>query len=172
MHGTRDNQTSLYMVPLKPERNENMTEVKIPDRHFAGSLYESKSKADLCTFLHIMLWSPCTYTLISVIKNNFLFTWPGLTKQFVQKFLQKSEATAKEHIRQPYKEKQSTHPKEPNETPSKNPTRTHSVFYKQQIFQGKLTPIKPVNSLSYPAAGSNKSWSPTTTTPTQSIPNP
>ena len=55
MHGTRDNQTSLYMVPLKPEQNENMTEVKIPERHFAGSLYKTKSKADLCTFLLIAL---------------------------------------------------------------------------------------------------------------------
>ena len=111
MHGTRDNQTYLYMVPLKPEQNENMTEVKIPERHFAGSLYETKSKADLCTFLHLALWSPCTSTLISAIKNNFLATLPGLTKQFVQKFLQKSEATAKGNIRKSYKVKQSTQPK-------------------------------------------------------------
>ena len=74
MHGTRDNQTSLYMVPLKPKQNENMTEFKIPDRHFASSLYDSKSKTDLCTFLHLAMWSPCTSTLISAIKNNFLST--------------------------------------------------------------------------------------------------
>ena len=37
MHGTRDNQKSLYMVPLKPEQNENMTELKMPERHFSGS---------------------------------------------------------------------------------------------------------------------------------------
>ena len=42
MHEKRDNQSSLYMVPLTPEQNENMTEFKIPERHFAGSLYESK----------------------------------------------------------------------------------------------------------------------------------
>ena len=42
MHGTRDNQTSLYMVPLKPEQNDIMTKVKIPEHHFDGSLYESK----------------------------------------------------------------------------------------------------------------------------------
>ena len=42
MQGTRNNQASIYMVPLKHEQNENMTEVKIPERHFAGSLYESK----------------------------------------------------------------------------------------------------------------------------------
>ena len=134
MHGTRDNKTSLYMVTLKPEQNENMTELKIPERHFAGGLYESKSKADLCTFLHLALWSPCTSTLISAIKNNFLSTWPGLTKQLVQKFLQKSKATVKGHIQKSYKGKQSTHPKEPNKMPSKNPTRTHSVFLQATNF--------------------------------------
>ena len=138
MHGTRDNQTSLYMVPLKPEQNENMKEVKIPERHFAGSLYETKSKAYLCTFLHIALWSPCTSTLLSAIKNNFLATWPGLTEQFVQKFPQKSEATAKGHIRQYSKGKQSTQPKTHNETTSKNPTRTHSVFLQAIHFSGKF----------------------------------
>ena len=106
MHGTRDNKTSLYMVPLKPEQNENMTEVKNPERHFAGSLYKSKSKANLCTFLHLALWSLCTSTLISAIKKNFLSTWPGLTDQLVQKFLQKYEATAKGNIQQSYNRKQ------------------------------------------------------------------
>ena len=112
MHGTRENQSSLYMVPLIPEQNENMTEFKILERHFAGSLYESKSKADLCTFLHLALWSPCTSTLISAVKNNFLSTWPRLTEQLVQEFLQTSEPTAKWHIQQSFKGNQSTHPKE------------------------------------------------------------
>ena len=53
MHGTRNNQSSLYMVHLTPKQNENMTEFNIPDRHFAGSLYKSKSKADMCTFLRL-----------------------------------------------------------------------------------------------------------------------
>ena len=115
-----------------------MIEVKIPERHFSGSLYETKSKTDLYTFLHLALWSPCTSTLLSAIKKNFLATWPGLTKQFVQKFLQKSETTAKGHIRKSYKGKQSTQPKKQNETPSKNPTRTHSVFLQATNFSGKI----------------------------------
>ena len=149
-----------------------MTEVKIPECHFAGSLYESKSKADLCTFLHLALWSPFISTLISAIKNNFLSTWPGLTKQLVQKFLQKCEATVKRHIQKSYKGKQSTHPKEPNVAQSKNPTRTHSVFLQATDFQEKITPIRPADSPSHPAAGSNTSWSSTTTTTTQSMLNP
>ena len=31
-----------------------------------------------------------------------------------------------------------THPKEPNETPSKNPTRTHSVYFQVTDLSGKL----------------------------------
>ena len=103
-----------------------------------GKVMINKSKADLCTFLHLAMWSPCTSTLIYAIKNNFLSTWPGLTKQLVQKFLQESEATVKGHIQKSYKGKQSTHPKEPNETPSKNPTRTHSVFLQATNFSGKF----------------------------------
>ena len=53
------------------------------------------------------------------------------------KFLQKSEETVKGHIRQYYKGTQSTHPKEPNEPPSKNPTRTHSAFLQATDFSGK-----------------------------------
>ena len=128
MHRTRDNKSTLYMVPLKPEQNDDMTECKIPERHFAGSLYEAKSKADLSTFLHLACWIPCKSTMITEIKNNFLSTWTGLTKHLVQKFLPKSEATEKVHIRLSFKGKQSTHPKEPSETPSQNPTHMHSVF--------------------------------------------
>ena len=71
-------------------------------------------------------------------KKNLLSTWPGLTEQLVKKFLQKSEATAKGHIRKSFKGKQSTHPKEPNETSSKKPTRTHSVFFQATDLSGKL----------------------------------
>ena len=98
------------MVPLTPEQNENMTECKIPERHFSGCLYEAKSKADLCTFIHLALRSPCTSTSINAIKNNYLSTWPGITEKPVLKFLPKSEATAKEHIWKPFKGKQLTHP--------------------------------------------------------------
>ena len=49
----------------------------------------------------------------------------------------------------------------------------HTVFfYKQPISQETFTPIKPADSPSRPAADSNTSWSPTTTTPTQYMPNP
>ena len=81
MHGTRNNKSTLYMVPLTPEQNEDMTECKIPERHFSGSLYKAKPKADLSNFLHVACWSPCKSALITAIKNNFISTWPGLTKQ-------------------------------------------------------------------------------------------
>ena len=91
----------------------------------------------MCTFLHLALWSPCTSTLISTIKKN-LSTWPGLTEQLVQKFFQKSETTAKGHIRKSFKVKQSTHPKEPNETPSKNPTHMHRFFFQATNLSRKI----------------------------------
>ena len=80
MQGTRDNKSTLYMVPLTTKKNENMMECKIPERHFSGSLYEAKSKSDLSTFLHLACWSPCKSTMRTAIKKNFLSTWSGLTK--------------------------------------------------------------------------------------------
>ena len=71
-------------------------------------------------------------------KNNFLSTWPRLAEQLVLKFLPKSETTAKEHIRKSFKGKQSTRPKEPSETPSQNPARTHSVILQATDLAGKF----------------------------------
>ena len=80
MHGTRYKRSTLYMVPLTTQQNEDMTECKIPEHHFARSVYEEKSKSDLSTFPHLACWIPCTSTMTTAIKNNFLFTWLGLTK--------------------------------------------------------------------------------------------
>ena len=133
-----DKKLTLYMVPLTTKQNEDMTECKIPEHHFAGSLYEAKSKADLSTFLHLACWSPCTSTTTTAIKNNFLSTWPGLTEQLVLKFLPKSEATAKRHIQQSFKLKQSTQPREPSELPSQNPSRTKIVYLQATDLAGEI----------------------------------
>ena len=67
MHGTRDNKSTLYMVSLPTEQNEDMTEREIPEHHFAGILYEAKSKSDQSTFLHLACWRPFTSTMINSI---------------------------------------------------------------------------------------------------------
>ena len=115
-----------------------MTECKIPERRFAGSLYEAKSKADLINFLHLACWSSCTSTMLTAIKNNFLSTCPGLTEELVLKLLPKTEATAKGHISQSLKGKQSTRPREPSGTPIQNPTRTHSVYLQATDLSGNI----------------------------------
>ena len=69
MHGTRENNSTLYMVPLTTEQNEDMTECKINENHFSGSVYEAKSKTDLRNFIHLACWSPCTSTMKTAIKK-------------------------------------------------------------------------------------------------------
>ena len=133
MHVTRDNKSTLYMVPLTPEQNEDMTECNIPERHFAGSLYEAKSKADLSTFLHLACWIPCTSTMITAIKNNFLSTWPGLTEQLIQKFLPKSEATAKDILGNLSKENSQHDPKNLVKRQVKTQLARTVFFYRQLI---------------------------------------
>ena len=105
-------------------------------------------------------------------KNNFLSTWPGFTEQLVHKYLPKYEATAKGHIRKSFKRKQSTQPRGPSGTLSKNPTRTHIVYLQATDLAGNFTRIKPAGSPSHPAAATSTSWWPMTKTWTQFTPNP
>ena len=120
------------------KKNYDMTECKIPEHHFDGSVYETKSKADLRNFIHLACWSPCTSTTKTSIKSNLISTWPGINEQLVQKYLPKYEATAKGHIRQSFKGKQSTQPREPSETPSNNRTCTHIVYLQATNLAGKI----------------------------------
>ena len=149
-----------------------MTEFKIPERHFAGSLYESKSKAYLCTFLRLALWIPCTSTLISTIKIKFLSTWPGLTKQLIQKFLQNPRPQQKGTFENPTKENNRHIPRNQMKRRVKTQLARTVFFYKRLVYQETFTRIKPADSPSHPAVVSNTSWSHTTTTPTQYLPNP
>ena len=89
--------------------------------------------------------------MTNAIKNIFLSTWPGLTKQLVQKYLPKTKATEKGHIWQSFKGKKSTQPREPSGTPSKNPTCTHIVYLQATNLAGKIYTNKtgqfPVTSI-------------------------
>ena len=57
MGGTRDARTNLYMLSLT-QRNNLMTEPQTPDKYFAGSAYECKSKKTLVYYHHASCWSP------------------------------------------------------------------------------------------------------------------
>ena len=98
----RDPNTTLYMInmaaPLKA-----MKEQHIPDTLRANHVYETKSKQELILFYHAACFSPTKCTFVDAIKRNAFASWPGLTVELVNKYLPRTEATIKGHVRQQYK---------------------------------------------------------------------
>ena len=139
---------------------------------FTGSLYETKSKAGLCTFLHLVLWIPCTSTLISAIKTTSSPHGQDSPNNSSKNSFKNPKQQQKGTFGNPTKESSQHIPRNQMKRQVKIQLAHTVFFFKQPIFQETFTPVKPADSPSHPSAGSNTSWSPTTTTPTQSIPNP
>ena len=99
MQGHRDPRTTLYVInmtaPLK-----SITEQNIPDTSRANNLYETKSKQELILFYHAACFIPTKHNFVEAIKRNSFASWPGLTVELVNKYLPRTEATIKGHIRQ------------------------------------------------------------------------
>jgi hypothetical protein len=77
-------------------------------QHYANSAYEQKTKVQLIEFLHRACFSPTLSTWTQAIEKNFFATWPGLTAEAVRKYLPKSLATAKGHLKTSPKNLRST----------------------------------------------------------------
>ena len=57
MKGKQDPHSHLYMLNFT-QRNKLMMKFQTPDKYFAGSLYECKSKGTLVDYHHALFWSP------------------------------------------------------------------------------------------------------------------
>ena len=118
--GQRDTRTGLWHVDLHPTRSTDTLPTEHPSyQHQANSAYAQKTKADLLTFLHRACFSPSVSTWTQAIDNNFFATWPGVTSDAVRKFLPKSMATAKGHLKATRKNLRST---KPSHTPNQHPS--------------------------------------------------
>ena len=99
MQGHRDPNTTLYMINMAAPLRA-MKEHHIPDTLRANHVYETKSKQELTLFYHAACFSPTKRTFVDAIKRNAFASWPGLTVELVNKYLPRTEATIKGHIRQ------------------------------------------------------------------------
>ena len=70
MRGTIDARTNLYMLSLT-HQNNLMTKSKTPDKYFAGSAYECKSKNTLVDYHHTSCWRPTHSGWVKAITKNF-----------------------------------------------------------------------------------------------------
>ena len=73
--GRRDLISNIYMLNLT-QRNYLTTELQTPDKRFAGSLYELKSKVTLVDYHHASCWIPTQSGWVKEItKKSSLLGW-------------------------------------------------------------------------------------------------
>ena len=124
-----------------------MTESTTPDKYFAGSAYECKSKNTLVDYYHASCWSPTHSGWGKSITKTFFTYWPGLSLDLVHKHLTKKQSTILGHFQQPWKGLRSTQEKvmhsEPDQEHDQFPQSTQSentniFFFKTVDLYGKM----------------------------------
>ena len=76
----------------------------------ALNVYALRTKIDLVLYLHLACWSPVLSTWCAAIDQGFLSTFPALTSTLVRKYLPKSVATTKGHMKRVQKNLRTTNP--------------------------------------------------------------
>jgi hypothetical protein len=142
--GSRDPTDGMWLAGVAPSGAPNPFPTHHATyQHYANSAYEQKTKVRLIDFLHRACFSPPISTWTQAIEKNFFATLPGLTADAVRKYLPKSLATAKGHLKSAPKNLRSTSANSPTlaptdastvtTTPTSNqepPVRTHLVYAK------------------------------------------
>jgi hypothetical protein len=96
MHGQREYSTGLWTVPLGTNNTKQNESI--------NSVYEISKVYDTKQYLHAAASSPFPSMFVKAIKAGNFTTWPTLTPEHVNKYLEKYEATVKGHLK-PNKEK-------------------------------------------------------------------
>jgi hypothetical protein len=154
LKGARDLDTGLWRINLRKEYQQHPHEV-------TNIVYELHNTGALVSYLHKAMFSPTKYTLLQVVKNSHLITWPGLTEQAINKYLKLAPATAMVHMNQRRQNIRSTSKKlvaseieDESVTPAGLGTKTHLV-YAELVDQGQLyTDITG----KFPVRSSKRSW--------------
>ena len=102
------------------------------------------TQADLVQFLHHAAFIPVTSTWTQAIDVGYFTTWPVLTSELVRKYLPKSLAAAKGHMRQDRQNIRSTKTAvSPTTTLAPYPVepqiRSHKVFLKTIKLTGNFS---------------------------------
>ena len=146
MKGTRDTRTNLYMLNLN-QKKKLMTESTTPDKYFAGSAYECKSKTTLVDYHHAFWLRPTQYGRGKEITKSFFTSYPGLSLDLVHKHLTKKQSTILGHLKKSRKgiistQEMVTHSEPDTEQdqfpPSTQSEDTNIVFFKPVDLSGKI----------------------------------
>jgi hypothetical protein len=93
MSGIRDQQSRLWRADLEETSKTKYSPV-------CNHAHETSNLKELINYLHATVFSPVKSTCIKAIKNGNFASWSGLTEHAVEKYLSKSAATVKGHLKQ------------------------------------------------------------------------
>ena len=146
--------SNLCMLNLT-QTNNLMTEFHTPDKYFAGSVYEWKSKVTLVNYHRTSCWIPTQSGWVKAISKHFFTSWPGLSPELVQKHLTKKKSTILGHLQKTRKCLRSTQKKELQPEPEPDPEPeldqfppyaqtegTNIVFLKTVDMTGKIYTVQ------------------------------
>ena len=149
LSGNRDPKNGLYYIDLPQTLSPTITRTVAPSLPTPASTYiedhsayEMTTQADLVQLLHRAAFSPVNSTWTQAIYAGCFTTWTGLTSVLVRKYLPKSLATTKGHMRQDRQNIRSTktavRPTTTLAPDSAEPQiRSHKVFLKTVKLTGK-----------------------------------
>ena len=147
----RDPKNGLCYIDLPPNLSPPRTRTVAPSRpptvstHIkAHSAYGMTMQADLVQFMHRAAFSPIASTWNQAIDAGYFATWTGLTSALVRKYLPKSLATSKGHMRQDRKNIRSKKTALSPTTnlapdPVETQIRSHRVFLKTTELTEKIS---------------------------------
>jgi hypothetical protein len=101
LSGAQDLDTGIWRINLRKDNQQLQQSI-------ANKVYELRNTGTLVHYLHQSLFSRTTSALLQVVKNRNLVTWPGLTKQAINKHFKVTSATAIGHMNQRHQNIRST----------------------------------------------------------------
>ena len=106
--GPRNKSNGLWTIPIAPTSSPLTNPANLPPHLACSAINVTSTKSDLAAFLRGTVFSPTLSTFLRAIKQGHFTTWPGLTHNLISKFLPKSMATSKGHLRRQQLHIQST----------------------------------------------------------------
>jgi hypothetical protein len=93
LRGDRYLDTGLWHINLRKKHHQ-------PQKEVADNVYELRNTGALFNYLHKSMFSPTKSDLLQAVKNGHLVTWPGITKQAINKHLKLTPATTMVNMNQ------------------------------------------------------------------------
>ena len=139
--GVRAQPRGMWFINLKPHQRVpsslNLSSTPSSTHAVLNYAHNIKSIKNLIKFYYRCCYSPVISTWKTTMRKSFFATWPGLTCDDVDKYLDKSIATVKGHLRQTQQGVRSTQPSLVNEGHPLMEMKTRGTYLK----------IKPVGTV-------------------------